>query len=469
MPSEPAQPAAGRSNLESTDDWVELQRSIEFNIQASSNYRDDPTQVERLIDGDFETAWNSATMEEGDTTPQTLTFTLPEGVTVHAIGLTTGYTKVDGTRDLFTGNRRIDHVRIRHGETLVEADLLADAREIQDIPVEGGGGEWVVELTSWEAGERPDWRELVVSELRVLGELGSVAATRNFRPDAAAMRGHADTLLRRYHHSLGSGAQRYEQRELVGEPTLYSVSLANPQAEATLTLAEGRCYAVFGQVERRGGADTGASVVFGEASAPDEWDIYPDGGPQGLFAFGLEPALCARDGELRHTLEFDDPLGIRATIAVFEQVTDPDRLDDPGDDEFADALEGSQAPPGLPAPTMVQRDGLHLARLFLTADVFGRRPGEPQQVYTKEVEEKAYCYFEIANPSAEATTVQLAWLNSEGESRSAPSVVEVPAQRRFVYFRYTTLASRRPGEYSCVLRDAGGAELGRAPMRLDEF
>lgn len=402
-------------------------------------------------------------MAEDDTTPQTLTITLPEGVVVHRIGLTAGYTKVDGARDLFTGNRRIDHVRIRHQDSVFESDLFTDERNIQDIEVEGGGGEWVIELTSWQAGDRPDWRELVVSELRVLGELGGATATQNPPPDAAAMRTHADALIQRYHRSLGSGPEPYERRELVGEPSLHSVSLSDPQAETSLTLDGGRCYAIVGYVERRVGAEESASVVFGDASAPDEWDRYPERGSVGTFAFGLEPAICATQGVIRRALQFDDPLGIRVTLAVFEQVTDPDRLD-----ELDGEIDNDGEPRGPARPTLVGGDGLHLARLLLTADVLGREPGEPQQVFTKDVEEKAYCFFELANPDGQATTLQLAWLDAEGQSRSAPSSIEVPAQRRFVHYRYTTLDSRRPGEYTCVIQDSAGRELGRAPMRLDE-
>jgi len=89
---EPARPA---------EQEVDLLHAVQTEAGVSSAYRDDVSQVARLFDGDLETTWNSRT---GDLAGSWIEISLPEDVTVTAIEITAGYTKVDGDRDLFTGN-----------------------------------------------------------------------------------------------------------------------------------------------------------------------------------------------------------------------------------------------------------------------------------------------------------------------------------------------------------------------------
>lgn len=447
---------------ETGDGWVELQRLVETTIVASSNYRDDPDQVAKLTDDDFRTAWNSATMAEGDTTSQTLTLTLPEGVRVHAIGFTAGYTKIDGSRDLFTMNRRLTDIVVRHGEHSTEAILLEEDRDIQDIEIPAEdfpgehGGEWVIELRGWVQGSRADWRELAISELRILGEVGSATAREPSHPDAAAMQAFGEAQLGRYHQA---DMTAFDARSLVGPPTLQTVSLANPLRRVPITLPSGHCYAIVVHVHRRVGGHEAPIYLFGEA-ATGEGDRYEADSTPGLFMIGLDEALCAREGVIRNTLDFSDISAIEATIAVFEQGTDPQSF---ADDNSADLPIGVERPA---APSVAIREGLHLTRLVIASMVEGREPLDALQVYNPDMEERAYCYFELANPSEEATQLQLSWVDDEGESRREPTTIDVPARRRFVHYRYTTLASRRPGAYACVLRDSGGVELGRGPFQV---
>ncbi len=119
------------------------------------------------------------------------------------------------------------------------------------------------------------------------------------------------------------------------------------------------------------------------------------------------------------------------------------------------------------APTIAEHDGLHLTRLFTTAELEGREPGEPQQVFTKGVDERAYCYFVVENPEETATRLTLSWVDENGETPNPPSIIEVPAQRHFASYRFTGIANRRIGEFACLIQNDGRAQLGRAPIRVD--
>jgi hypothetical protein len=164
--------------------WVDLLHTVQTTVATNSAYRNELGQVASLFDGDMQTAWNSATMPEGDTSSRSIHVRIPQGARVHAIDLTVGFTKVQGTSDLFAGNRRLRRVRVRHAGGEVLASLNPDEQRLQRIPVSGATGDYEIELLEWVQGTRPTWRELCISELRVMGEA-----------DASAPRATAPTPL----------------------------------------------------------------------------------------------------------------------------------------------------------------------------------------------------------------------------------------------------------------------------------
>ena len=146
---------------------VDLLRATRTDVGVSSVYRNRSSQALLLVDGDLETAWNS---RSGDLVGAWIEIRVPAGATVSALALTVGYTHVGARADLFTGNHRIARVRVsRDGAALGEHDLDTSSRELQRIPVTGGGGVYRIEVLRVEAGSRASWRELCVSELRVFG------------------------------------------------------------------------------------------------------------------------------------------------------------------------------------------------------------------------------------------------------------------------------------------------------------
>jgi hypothetical protein len=124
------------------------------------NPRDFP---EHLVDGKRETAWNGKT---GDLAAW-IEVKLDPRVHVSAIAMTSGFDK----GDLFEKNLRIEKLRIeRDGVLVKEASLDPDMRRIQKIPIDGPGGTYRITVLATKAGTNAKWKEIVVSDLEVLGE-----------------------------------------------------------------------------------------------------------------------------------------------------------------------------------------------------------------------------------------------------------------------------------------------------------
>jgi hypothetical protein len=167
-PDEPATP-------EPSSEPVDLLHAVPVTIGASSAYREEVGQVERLFDGDLETAWNSRT---GDLQGSFIELDLPRDVEVTDIEMTVGYTKTSNGRDLFVGNHRVRRVRVlRDGAEVASRELAIDDRELQSLGVTGPGGRYRIELTELVAGDHASWREACVSEIRVTGRGGTAGSS----------------------------------------------------------------------------------------------------------------------------------------------------------------------------------------------------------------------------------------------------------------------------------------------------
>jgi hypothetical protein len=145
---------------------VDLVHHLGLVLSVSStvgNGRDLPTH---LIDGDFNTAWSSRT---GELVGARVSVSLPDDAEVTAIALTAGLTRTV-PQDLFRLNPRVARVEIsRDGVVLREAALDVENPGLQTLPVTGRGGRWSVRVREVRPGSRPAWREVSLSELRVMG------------------------------------------------------------------------------------------------------------------------------------------------------------------------------------------------------------------------------------------------------------------------------------------------------------
>lgn len=338
-----AQPEAPEALPDPNAPLVDLLQVEPRQLSASSVYRDDATQVERLTDGDFETAWNSQTMEPGASDPVVLTFVVPTNAQLQSILLTAGYTKLSRGRDLFLQNLRIRHVRVVHGAETFEADLDVEERGLQTIPVSGNGGEWRIEFTEWEPGEREDYRELCVSELRVMGRLDA------------------------------DNAGALTDAQMDAEDAALDAEVAQLEAEMAAEEAEDE-----------------AALMGDEVEGP--------------------------------------PLGV----------------------------------------VLAPRPDLHLTEMVLAPEIDRRAPIDPRSTYSKADAERVNCFFRLQNPERKETEVFISWENEEVESRNEPTAIPVPPNRTFTHWRYTSTGWRRPGVYTCVIRNAAEEVLGRAPFELTE-
>lgn len=162
---------------------VDLLRATEAAVAVSSVVDNANDRPDRLVDGDLATAWSSRT---GEMERTWIEVRVPEDARVHHFELTAGYTRQTERRDLFTANVRIRRLRIsRDGQALGEYDLDPAQRGLQIVPASGAGGRWRIELIGLVAGTRSAWREVTVSELRVMGVAG--ASGRRALPVAPAV------------------------------------------------------------------------------------------------------------------------------------------------------------------------------------------------------------------------------------------------------------------------------------------
>ncbi len=149
---------------------VDLLRVTESTVTVSSAVDNANDRPDRLVDGDLATAWSSRT---GEMERTWIEVRLPDDVRVSHLELTAGYTRQTERQDLFTGNVRIRRVRVsRAGQSLGEFDLDPEQRGLQRVNA-GAGGVWRIETLGLVPGTRATWREVTVSELRVMGTPGA--------------------------------------------------------------------------------------------------------------------------------------------------------------------------------------------------------------------------------------------------------------------------------------------------------
>jgi hypothetical protein len=164
---------------------IELLHGSAAKIAVSSVVANNTIYPSDLVDGKLSTAWNSQT---GDLKDAWIAFRVPATAHVTRIRMTAGFANVHGNQDWFTMNYRIKTVRVlRLG---VDGDfgrhtLDPDNRGLQDIPIDGPGGDFKIELVDLIPGTKKSWREICVSELQVWGTLPANTAPRHKKPEVA--------------------------------------------------------------------------------------------------------------------------------------------------------------------------------------------------------------------------------------------------------------------------------------------
>lgn len=148
---------------------VDLLQATESDVAVSSNVDNPKDFPEHLVDGKPDTAWNGKT---GDLHGW-ISFRVPDDAQVTRILLTAGFDKKNAQGDLFTMNHRIKKIRVtRNGELVGEQALDIERRTLQPMAIGKPGGTYKIEVVDTEPGSKKEWKELCVSELRVLGTPG---------------------------------------------------------------------------------------------------------------------------------------------------------------------------------------------------------------------------------------------------------------------------------------------------------
>ncbi|MBK6534311.1 MAG: hypothetical protein IPF99_33510 [Deltaproteobacteria bacterium] len=320
---------------------VDLLRATEAVVRVSSAVDNPNDRPERLVDGDPDTAWSSAT---GEMERTWMEVRLPPDARVERMEMTAGYTRAGGRTDLFTGNVRVARVRVlRDGAVVGEYPLDVASRALQPVPARGAGGLWRIETVGLVPGTRRAWREVTVSELRVMGVAGRTGLRATPAAPAVAVGpespagGAAPSAADGGSLSMALDAAR---RELLGEGL-------NPEQ-----------------------GETGCSGGFAEHCVRSHWMALASGAVD--YAVARCPAVARRDVDRRYrTLS---RLQDRVSAAI-DRGEDDSALGASADEALdalcaaaADAAEACPAATGLAplAPILRARDTAALGRYRVT-------------------------------------------------------------------------------------------------------
>ncbi len=161
--------------------FVDLLHATPAQVAVSSSVDNPRDKPEHLVDGSLRTAWNSRT---GDLEAW-IALRVPSDATIEAIELTAGFDRMIGDVDLFTANHRIKEIGIapldanlsstctRGLPTEEHYALDPEKRGLQRIPFHANGGAYCIFVRKTVPGTKASWKEVTVSELRVIGTPGA--------------------------------------------------------------------------------------------------------------------------------------------------------------------------------------------------------------------------------------------------------------------------------------------------------
>lgn len=143
-------------------DPVNLLTHTDATVEVSSSVNSDTFLPQHLVDGDLQTAWNSAS---DDPNPW-VAFEVPANAHVDSVRLTVGFTK----GAWFKQNHRISAIEVTGGDRApMHVKLDPNSDKLQELVINSGGGRYRLRVESTEPGTNKDWDEIVISELEVWG------------------------------------------------------------------------------------------------------------------------------------------------------------------------------------------------------------------------------------------------------------------------------------------------------------
>ncbi|NUO47291.1 MAG: hypothetical protein HOV80_00385 [Polyangiaceae bacterium] len=165
---------------------VDLLYRTRSRVAVSSQVENDTDAPEHLVDRRADTAWNSASGE----LDASIKFDVPAEARVRRVVITAGYDKISSRGDQFTKNHRIKKLAIeRDGSPIGVFDLDPADRRPQAIALDQPGGAFTLRVLETEPGTEARFREIVVSELEVLGTAPDSVLVPPAAPEVRVVRG----------------------------------------------------------------------------------------------------------------------------------------------------------------------------------------------------------------------------------------------------------------------------------------
>jgi hypothetical protein len=129
---------------------------------------------------------------------------------------------------------------------------------------------------------------------------------------------------------------------------------------------------------------------------------------------------------------------------------------------------GTTATPKKSEPTTPPAsDALSVARLVVATSVSEREPVGEASSFSVTTGGKLYGFVEVKNPKAEATTLEIAWVDLATNKEQHNYTIEVQASKRWRTWARIT-APKKPGSWAVLVRDQNGIELARTPFEMTE-
>lgn len=490
IPEVPAEPDEAPAEL------VDLLHAVESTVIVSSAFHGAEAQVPRLADGDLASAWNS---ESENLVGAWIELRLPEGAQVDHLLMTNGYTHTSRGRDLYLGNHRIRRVRVLHnGEEVGFYPLALDDQTLQRIPASGSGGNWRIQIVDVVPGDRPTWRELCVSELRVMGtapgaDPGSTTPSARIASDAPSIE-----------EAMGGG-----EGDLVdllrAAPTTLRVSSSAPEGSSIADVTDGDTSTGWTAASRAGewieaelpDAAMVARIELASRSLGDSEEairatprirrvrVVHEDVPLGEY--DIEPGLTAF--QTLHVMGS----GGRWRIEILALTSGGDAVG-VGELRFMGHAEGAEAgthvptveiaPPQDGASAVEQEvlalatdpsegaifgeaSGLRVSELSIGGAIENRQISDARSRFSRGTDARVYCLVRIDNPERVPTGIYMAWERVDRESDESGRLMNVPAQPRYVTFGFTGTQGR-PGRYRCTIRSQSRELLGSVAYELTE-
>jgi hypothetical protein len=194
-----------------------------------------------------------------------------------------------------------------------------------------------------------------------------------------------------------------------------------------------------------------------------------------FLSFSLAIALCAGcssgegDSEARPdkqaTRAAAEPAPAQKLSAPAPEPTPP-----PAPAPVEPVAAAPAAPPAdaaAPGVALAEREGVSLGSLVIARGVDKRQPVEPGTSFSLAGGNKLYAVMDVKNPEKTAAELSVAWLPEGGDKERGAVTLSVGEQPKWRTWAFHS-GFRKPGRWAAIVRDATGAELGRATFDVTE-